>query len=127
MARSIPSAAASCSIAGALSAAETKEAGGTAGESAVHHLREARPDRAVERQHHGEQISQLLRGGSDDVHAAAGVLMLVGEGEHLRIYARKDPGEDVGAEALEVLDPGAPQRARDPVAQRVRRLVAGPA
>ena len=53
--------------------------------------------------------------------------MLVGNRQNLGIEAREDSGENVGREALEVLDASACERARDAVSQRLRVFVARPA
>ncbi len=55
------------------------------------------------------------------------VLMVVGQREHLGIDAGQDPGQDVGAETLEVDDPRALQRRRDALTQRLRVGVGGTA
>ena len=50
--------------------------------------------------------------------AAPGVLVLVGEREHLRVDARQDAGQHVDAEALELGHARALQRGSDPLAER---------
>ena len=72
-----------------LALAVGERAAGAAGVDAVDDLR-ARADAAVEAEDVGEQLGHLLRRRGDDVDAAAGVLVVVGDGEHLRIQARQD-------------------------------------
>ena len=48
-----------------------------------------------------------------------GVLVLVGDREHLRVQAREHAGEHVGREPLEVAHAHALEQLADPLAQRV--------
>ncbi len=109
---------------GGLGGPVDEQPGRLAGVKAIRHCRELRPDRAVECQHYGEHPGELLRGGGDDVHAAPGVLVLVGNGQHLGIDPRQDAREHVGAETLEVADADALQRRRHAIAQRMSVVVA---
>ena len=58
-----------------------------AGVRAVDDLGDA-ADRAVEGEHDRHQLGDLLRGGGADEDRPAGVLVLVGDLEHLRVQAR---------------------------------------
>ena len=84
-----------------LALAVGERAAGAPGVDAVDDLR-ARADAAVEAEDVREQGRHLLRRRRDDVDAAAGVLVLVRDGEHLRVQARQDAREDPRREALQV-------------------------
>ncbi len=106
-----------------LSLAVGEHAAGAARVDAVMDLGDARADRAVEGEHVGKHLGQLLRSCGDDVGPSPRVLMLVGDGQHLRVQARQDPRQDVRAEPLDVADPRPLQARRDAVAQRRGALV----
>jgi len=50
----------------------------------------------------GEQIRHLLRGGGEDIHGHARILVGVGAGEHLRVQPRQHTRQHAGRQALEV-------------------------
>ena len=89
-----------------------------AGVDAVADLR-ARADAAVEAEHVREHLGQLVRGRRADVDLAAGVLVLPGDLQHLRVDARQDAREHRRAEPLQVAHAHALDRLRDPLAQLV--------
>src|SRR5207302_7651056 len=65
-------------------------------------------------------------GGRCDEGPPAGVLVLVRDRQHLRVDPGENPREHGRPQTLEVPNPGALERCRDPVAERVRVLVVGP-
>src|ERR671915_1548770 len=105
-----------------LALAVCERAGGTAGVHAVAHLR-AHPDPAVEHQHVGEHLGELLRGRGDDIGRAARVLVRVGLAQHVLVEQRQDPGEHVRSEPLEVDHALPRERVEDALAELVRALV----
>ena len=96
--------------------------GGAPGVAAVDDLR-ARAERAVEAQHVGEHLGHLLRGGRADVDRAPGVLVGVGDLEHLRVQARQHAGQHLGRQALQVDHALAGDHLADLAAHAVGRLV----
>ena len=80
-------------------------------------------DRAVEAQHDGEDLRQLRRRRGADVERAPGVLVVVGDPQHLVVNARQDSREHVGAEAQQVALAHAFERLAHALAHGVRGRV----
>ena len=84
----------------------------------VHDLRPG-PHGAVEAQHAGQDVRELGGGRRADVDPTPGILVLVRRAEHLRVDAREDAREHVGAEAEQVALAHSRQRLPDALADGV--------